>query len=435
MIFNNANLANKVSYVLALLFFFPFFSVHTALAEDWQTAGHLKYFFSVTQYDSDNIFSDEGESTPVDQSLNLRLRAEKKWPSKWDVVIHYEAAAYYSDSVAVLRDTGLTPAFAGYRLPNDDARLFNLTSIAKGEGESNGKELLYHRLDRASVGYTETDYVIRFGRQAVSWGNGLVFQPMDIFNPFSPTAIDKEYKTGDDMLYVQYLLASGDDIQSVLIPRRNINNDNVEAEESSLAVKYHATRGTTDMDYLVARHYADNLIGAGFAMDWKGAVLRGDLVNVWNPDGPTWSGVISVNYSWVWSGYNVSGFVEYYRNGYGISNKDYSPDALDDRPELISRLFRGEIFTLGKNYLAGGLTVELTPRWIFNPLLINNINDGSWFTQWMASFDWKQNLSLLFGANIPLGGKDTEYGGIPTDTADVYSGGGSSFFLQLAYYF
>jgi hypothetical protein len=431
MIFNSASPAIRTGYVLAGLVACQFMHSSLVLADEWQTIGHLKYFFSATDYPSDNIFAQAGEDSPTDQTLNLRLTAERQWPSKWDIVIHYEAGAFFSDTVAAMRSIGVTPAFAGYSLPNDDARLFDLTSVAKNEG----KEVIYHRLDRASVGYTERNYVVRFGRQAVSWGNGLVFQPMDIFNPFSPTAIDKEYKTGDDMLYLQYLLESGDDAQAVLIPRRDINTNDLEQKESSLAIKYHAIRGTTDMDFLVARHFSDNLAGFGFATDWEGAVVRGDVVNVWNPGGPTWSGVVSVNYSWVWHGYNVTGLLEFYRNGYGIDNEDYNPAALAANPELLSRMFRGELFTLGQDYLTGGLTVELTPRWLFNPLLINNVNDGSWLTQWLATFDWKQNLTLLIGANIPFGGNNTEFGGIPTDIPNVYTGEGNSIYLQLAYYF
>ena len=431
MIFSSVSPVCKASAQLVWLIALLLVSVKPVLADEWQTAGHVKYFFSDTRYDSDNIFSQVGTDSPTDQTLNLRLKAEKRWPSKWDAVIHYEAGAYHSNSIAALRSIGLLPALSGYGLPNDDARLFNFTSIIEDEG----KKVLFHRLDRALVGYTETNYVVRFGRQAVSWGNGLVFQPMDVFNPFSPTAIDKEYKTGDDMLYLQYLLASGDDVQSVLVPRRDVATGNLESDESSLAVKYHAIHGATDMDVLVSRHFADNLLGFGFATDWKGAILRGDLVNVWDPGGPTWSGVISIDYSWVWRGYNVSGFLEFYRNGYGISNEDYSPQAFASNQELLNRISRGEIFTLGRDYLAGGLTVELTPLWRFNPLLMNNINDGSWFTQWIATYDWKQNLTLLFGANLPFGNNGTEFGGIPTTTPNVYSDGGRSIFLQLAYYF
>jgi len=435
MTFNNVRLAYGLRNWLAILFVFLFISTPAAQADEWKTVGHLKYFFSHARYDADNIFSQAGTRSPTDQTINLRLTAEKKWPSKWDTVIHYEVGAFHSDSIETARGFGPLPGQAGYGLPNDDARLFNLTSVIFGKGNDEGKDVLFHRLDRASVGYTEANTVFRFGRQAISWGNGLVFQPMDIFNPFSPTAIDKEYKTGDDMLYLQYLLATGDDIQTVFIPRRDISTNILEADESSLAIKYHTIYGATDMDLLVSRHFGDNLAAIGFAADWKGTVLRGDLVNAWNSSESTLSGVISVNYSWVWDGHNVSGFLEYYRNGNGIDDGDYSPSALIGNPALMSRISRGEIFTLGQDYLTGGLTVELTPRWLFNPLLINNMNDDSWLTQWTATFDWKQNLTLLLGTNLPFGDKGTEFGGIPSTTPGVYSGGGRSVFLQLAYYF
>jgi len=295
--------------------------------------------------------------------------------------------------------------------------------------------VLFHRLDRASIGYTSDNLVIRFGRQAVSWGNGLVFQPMDIFNPFSPNAIDKEYKTGDDMLYLQSLLESGDDLQMVLIPRRNQSTNDIKKNESSLAVKYHSTLGDTDMDVLLSRHFGNNLVGIGFATDWKGAIIRGDLVNVWNSLDTRLSTVVSINYSWVFSDLNFSGFIEYYHNGDGISNENYNPINLANKPELLRQISRGEKFTLARDYLSAGLTVELTPRWLFTPLLINNNNDGSRLTQWIINFDWKENLTLLMGANLPFGKKGTEYGGLPGSLPDVYSGGGRSIFLQLAIYF
>lgn len=418
---------SRLSWVLACLILI----LSSAQAEEWQTGGHVKTFLSHNRYDADNIFSQAGVSSANDHQLNLRLIAERRTESRWDTVMHYEASAFYSASIEAARGFGGLVTLAGYGIPNDDARLFDLTSLVVDEDKS----VLVHRFDRASVGYTETNYVARFGRHAVSWGNGMVFQPMDIFNPFSPTAIDKEYKTGDDMAYLQNLLASGNDVQTVLIPRRDTTTGKLRADESSLAIKYHHTHGGTDLDFLVSRHYGDNLAGFGFAIDWKGAVVRGDLVNAWSNGEPTLSGVASVNSSWDWSGHNVTGYIEYFRNGYGISDGDYSPAALSANPALVSRISRGEIFTLGRDYVAAGLTIELTPRWLLNPLLIRNTNDGSQLTQWIATFDWKQNLTLLLGANLPFGDKGTEYGGIPSTTPDVYIGGVRSLFLQLAYYF
>ncbi len=401
------------------------------LTNAWETTGHLKYDLSQSNYDDNNIFNQLGESTPVDQRLNFRFTADQKWQGKWASEIHYEVAVFHSDSINIARSFEVQSALTAEALPNDDTRLFNLTSIVNDKD----KGVLYHRLDRASIGYTNNNLVIRFGRQAVSWGNGMVFQPMDIFNPFSPTAVDKEYKTGDDMLYLQYLLASGDDIQTVLIPRRKRSTSDIAASESSLAIKYHSSRGDTDLDIIISRHFGNNLLGVGFATDWSGTILRGDFINEWGDDSSNLSAVISINYSWLWSQHNVTGFAEYYYNDHGVDNADYNPTNLSDNKDLVARFSRGEIFTLGQHYIAAGLTVELTPRWLYNLLIINNINDNSWLSQSTASFDWKQDLALLIGMNLPIADDGTEFGGIETAVANVYQGGGRSLFLQLTYYY
>ena len=59
------------------------------------------------------------------------------------------------------------------------------------------------------------------GRQAVSWGNGMVFQPLGLFSPFAPTTVDRDYKAGDDLLLVERLFANGSDLQLLLVGRRD----------------------------------------------------------------------------------------------------------------------------------------------------------------------------------------------------------------------
>ena len=59
----------------------------------------------------------------------------------------------------------------------------------------------------------------RIGRQAVTWGNGFLFNPMDLFNPFAPTQIDRDYKIGDDMIFTQFPLKQTGDLQLLYVPR------------------------------------------------------------------------------------------------------------------------------------------------------------------------------------------------------------------------
>ncbi|MEE8389157.1 MAG: hypothetical protein V3R65_11315 [Acidiferrobacterales bacterium] len=374
-----------------------------SLAGDWQYSGHIKYQAAINLYDATSLFGSGGTVAALDQDANLRLKAEKR-DGSWDYRIHYEIGVLYGNTLEALRSIPLP--FGSYGLPNDNNRLLDLTATIYDEGRA----AAVHRFDRASMGYAKDNFVFRGGRDAVSWGNGLVFQPMDIFNPFSPTAVDKEYKPGDDMLYAQWLFANGNDLQLVAIPRRN-SSSIVDVASSSLATKYRVRFGNTDTDVLLARHYDENLVGLGAASDWSGAVVRGDITATATSNGTVISGVANINYSWSWAKHNVSGFVEYYRNGFGLADGDYSTVA--SNAALIARLNRGELFNVGRDYIVGGLTVELAPRWQFSPSLIWNLNDGSALWQFGASFDWKQNASILLGGIVPIGPQGTEFGGIP----------------------
>jgi hypothetical protein len=88
------------------------------------------------------------------------------------------------------------------------------------------------RIDRLSVTYSSTHVVLKFGRQALTWGAGLVFHPMDLFDPFAPDAIDTQYKPGTDMLYGQYLFDNGSDLQAVIVPRPAHNGGGLTAKAS-----------------------------------------------------------------------------------------------------------------------------------------------------------------------------------------------------------
>jgi len=82
---------------------------------------------------------------------------------------------------------------------------------------------LIARLDRASIGYTGDRLVVRLGRQALSWGNGLVFQVLDLFNPFPPNVLDTDYKPGRDMLTTQWRLPWGD-LQAIVVPGERVDH-------------------------------------------------------------------------------------------------------------------------------------------------------------------------------------------------------------------
>jgi hypothetical protein len=398
---------------------------------DWETdiGGHTKYQFITTSFPDSSIFKALAGSSAQDHNGELRLKFSAR-RDHWDLKADYQFIAVYSDTLEMSRQLPGAPIPVNSVI-SDDRRWFDLTHVIENEG----RRAVVHRLDRLSIGFTTRNSVWRFGRQAISWGNGMVFTPMDVFNPFDPAAVDKEYKTGDDMLYGQFLFGNGSDLQATAIVRRNPHNGDVESDQSSLAVKYHGFAGMNEYDLLAAQHYGDQIIGLGGIVDVGGAVLRGDITWTFTELDEVFSAVASVSYSWIWGGKNVSGLLEYYHNGFGQHGGAYAPADLAQNPDLLRRLERGELFTLGREYLAASLAVELTPLFVLTPNVFINLNDPSALAQFIGQYDWRQNLQVLIALSLPVGPDGSEYGGIDTGIERLYFSTGPSLFAQLAWYF
>ncbi len=242
------------------------------------------------------------------------------------------------------------------------------------------------------------------------------------------------------MLYGQYLQQSGNDLQAAWVFRRDINGE-ITGDVDTIAAKYHGFAGNREYDLLLAQHYDDNIIGVGGITDIGGAIWRGDITLTrtnTNSSAQTdniASLVTSLSYSWVGWEHNFSGVVEYFYNGFGQTNGDYSPAALASNPSLVERVLRGELFTLGRSYLVASVMVEMTPLWLLTPNVFINMNDHSFLAQLVTSYDLKQDWQLLAAIGIPVGAAGTEYGGIDSGVAGKQLSTEFNLFAQLAWYF
>ena len=390
--------------------------------------GHIKTFFLLNTFPDDSVFREQVDTPSTDFSGDLRLNFE--WDtSPVSLFADYQLIASHGDSIIIANAFAGSPVIAG-AIPNDDNRLFDLTHIVSRDNN----QIIAHRLDRLYADLTGKNLVVRFGRQAISWGNGLMYSPMDFFNPFDPSAIDTEYKTGDDMLYGQFLQDNGNDLQTVWVIRRD-NNHHVNDKNGSIAIKYHGFIGDNEFDILVSEHYEDTIIGVGGIVNLGGAIWRGDITLTDTQAQNATSLVTSLSYSWLGWGHNISGIIEYFHNGFGQSNSNYSPAALPGNPDLLKRLDRGELFTLGQNYIAASATIEVTPLWILTPNIFININDDSIFAQLVSTYDLKQEWRLHAALSIPTGKAGTEFGGIDSGIIGKQLSTELNIYAQLSWYF
>jgi len=408
------------------------FCLHGLLCSNQSAAvelrGHAKLQATSVDIPADSLLQDAGADPANDGSFELRVNLGER-AGAWQWQADYQLLASQGDRLEIRRQN---PGFdfGAAAFPDDATRLFDLTHRIS---ESDDR-ILAHRLDRLYLGHSGARTVIKFGRQAVSWGNGLIYNPVDFFNPFDPAAIDTEYKTGDDMLYAQYLFDSGADLQALWVARRDSQGD-VEREVASLAAKFHGFAAAGEYDLLLAEHYDDRVVALGGAVDAGGAIWRGDLMLSATGGDSYASAVVNGSYSWVAWNHNLSASIEYFHNGFGIGDGDYGPAALADNPELVERIRRGELFTLAQDYLAATATLELTPLWLLTATLFANLDDDSRLLQLFARQDLERNMHLLLAVNLPAGSDGSEFGGIDSGVAGRQLATGESLFVELAWYF
>jgi hypothetical protein len=339
-----------------------------------------------------------------DVAGDLRLTWE---PTRgpWTFQLHYEASAAYGDSVALARKGGsfLSPAPSTW---------LDLDGVLVDQGRAVGVQ----RIDRLSLAYANPEWVVRVGRQALTWGAGLVFRPMDLFDPFAPNATDTEYKPGADMAYVQRLFADGSDLQLIVVPRPPQAGEGVTADASSFAAHLHIKLLGHPTTWLVARDHGDWTAALGVNGPLGEATWNLEVMPVWTQAGKSYvSGVANISDAVTLLRHNATVFAEYFHNGFGVGGGPFN--AADLPADLRDRLARGQLFSLRRDYLAGGLTLEATPLLNVSPTLIVNLDDGSAFALLAATYSLADNLTLVAGAQAPLGPSGTEFGGLPLSPA------------------
>jgi hypothetical protein len=370
--------------------------------------------------DADSLDAALGARDHNEVASDLRLTWEPTW-DRWAFSLHYDATVGYGEGVRVARAAR----------PGPPSTLFDLTDTFVDDGQAVGVQ----SIDRLSLSYSTPDAVVRVGRQALSWGSGLVFRPMDLFNPFSPTATDTEYKPGADMIYVQRLFADGSDLQVIVVPRPVRYGEAPSSDASSAAMHLRTTLAGRQVTWLVAHDHGDWVAAAGVSGALGGAAWNLELVPTVLKGGSTrLSAVANISYATSLMGRNSTVFAEYFHNGFGARDGDVSLATLP--PELVDRLSRGQVFTTRRNYLTGGATVEVNPLVSVSPTLIANLDDGSLFLLGAATVSLGDNLTLIAGAQAPIGAHRTEFGGLPlAPESQTFAAPPARIYVQLRRYF
>jgi hypothetical protein len=378
-----------------------------------------------------------------DHTLDLRLMLQQPVGSL-NFLLDHSTVLLSGDAVALGRDPN---SAVDQTVTNDARRWFDLT----WDIEDGKRHQSFHRLDRLAVQWQPGDWSFTFGRQAVSWGSGIVFQPLDLFSPFSPTVVDRDYKAGDDLLLVDRLLSNGQDLQLLHVVRRDVEG-HVDSAVSSTAFKWHGYAGAAEFELVAAQHYDERVLGASLRMGLGQALVRADVVATRYEsllhDDKEWrvSGIVNADVSFMLGQRNAYVFGEYFHNDWGVDELPATIVQLP--PELQERLQRGELFNLMRDYLAVGGSIEWHPLVTHTLTLISNLHDSSSLLQMQINYEPGDHQRLQFGWLEPLGARGDEFGGVPVVTLPnpnpnapplsggqvLTTGGASRFYLRWVYF-
>lgn len=263
---------------------------------------------------------------------------------------------------------------------------------AESNYEESGSWYGRHRLYRASVTLSAGETDLRLGRQRVTWGAGRFWSPLDLLNPFSPIALEREERLGVDALLLEQKLGPLSRFSAVYAPRHDRG-------ESTAAFNWHANARGVDYSLVAGRFRREDVIGADVATQIGGAGVRAELTHNRRETAASYRrAVLALDYAFPGT-LTLSG--EIYYNGAGASDKA----AYD-----FASLFAGRIQNVGRRYFGGYLGYEIAPLIKWNNYLVTNLFDHSRYFSPSLVYSIKTNLDWTIGVQFFQGSDSTEYG-------------------------
>lgn len=418
--------------------------------------GHLKLKGFWSWPDDNSVFKRISLEPLFDGTAELRLKDKNQWTNWLYTDVQYQLALAGGDTRRRMRRAEwYTPDLYSCSTPiptSDRRRLMNLTwPIAKSDSL-----VFYNRFDRAAATIVGDNAMLRIGRQGLGWGQGRLFNVFDFFNPFSPLDVERNYKIGDDIAYLQSTIAGVGELELAYNPRRNIDTREVEFDQSTLAGKFRLEVDGVNMNFLAATHYADNVVGLGLGKKTRPDLpfdMRASAQGlIWNVEA-TWTFLdhpssphnplsensldsyvaVVANLGYEWVGWNmpIKAYAEFFYNG--LCNSHYGAELIE--PVIVNRLNRGDLYTLGKYYISGTLESEIMQGVRVALTSLNNAEDGSGMFQPRVTWIPDQHVELVVGTNLSYGDKDTEFGGYRLKATNVYDKKPDSVYCWLTYRF
>ncbi|MBI4831747.1 MAG: hypothetical protein HY801_09385 [Candidatus Lindowbacteria bacterium] len=371
--------------------------------------------------DDELLFPEQDVATGL---FRVRLGLRTKHSDWMNTELAYEQRARAStEAAATTVGAGILPsvAEAPFRITQLDWQLAEADNFS-----------YRHEFDRALVALHPGCGEVTVGRQAIGLGRGVLFGAVDIFSPFSPIEVDREWRRGVDAARVEYRVSDTSSVEAVAAFGESW-------EESALLGRLRGYVGEVDGELIFGKRAEDEMVGGTISAAVGDAEMHIELAifdtpeeqpdgGLFGDDTLVGKAVVGSSYTFdVGNGLTLLG--EYHYSGFGVKDiEDIQARFFD--PIFQERFLRGDTQILGRhavalrsnypfsNILSGGILILMSPV------------DGSGLFSPSAVWDMTQNVSLAVSGFIPWGAEPSngqlrsEYGSSP-----------ASLFLQISAYF
>jgi hypothetical protein len=249
------------------------------------------------------------------------------------------------------------------------------------------------RLDRAVLRASLPGVQVAVGRQALSFGRGLFFTPLDLVNPFLPTVVDQEFKPGVDAARVDVFAGTSGQVTAAVAYGGPGWDDAVGALQAAgtLGVWDLGLMGAVVHEDLVAGAFTHGSVGP-VGLHAEGAVTRPPAGSGQAPFVRAALGADARPHG------NLSVSGELYVQSLGAATAaGYLPTALDPR------FARGELWLLGRWYAAGAAAWQAAPTVNVALAAVVNLHDPSALLGPTLAWSVADDAELVAGAWAGLG--------------------------------
>jgi hypothetical protein len=331
----------------------------------------------------------------------LRLTSEVWFAGTWRLLTH---------GVLTFRSPAVTgvEGIADFSPP---AFLPLQTTVAEGRHAA-----LLAELDRLNIQGNIGRLRVIGGRQAITWGTNYFWPALDLFAPFRPFQIDRDYKPGVDAVRLTLPVGAFSEIEAV----GAVLGDS-RRRDGAAGVLARIHLGRADVGAMGGYFHEDSVVGGFVTADMRGTGVRGEITRTYSGDPEDvlrgrerfWRASVGIDRLLAPV---LTVMLEAAFNGYGFDDPALYPLLAN-----ADRTVRGEVTALGRRHAGLSLDWQIHPLWRLVNSMLASLTDGS--ALWAPTVRWSTSdeTEVLFGAQVSLGqGRDdrglpqSEYGLAPT---------------------